>query len=374
MSATQVVTFEIVTSEARLAEVALAWGELWRRADGLVFQHPSWIAAWWRTDPNRARRELKIGLAWRGGRLEAVLPLASVRRSGVRMLEWAAKDHSDYGDALLAPGSDAAVLAALWRHVVAGGGFDVAYLNRLLPEAKAWALPNATPAPVKLRPNHRSEISYRVAGSWPTGKDWFEQQSKKTRQNYRRGCKVMEEGGDLRFRLMTGDEPLEPVLERVAALKRKWLARHGRASDLFDEGAPALAALVGVLAELGLLRVFVLERAGLVVAVSINFVQRNTMMAFVTTYDPDFERGSPGMVLMMDYIQWSIDQGLIMVDFLCGSEDFKRRFATQSVELPSVLGARTLRGSVAALADRTGHAVKRWRARRSPAPEAQSGD
>ncbi len=373
-SATDAATLEIVTSEARLAEVTAAWSELWQRADGLVFQHPGWIAAWWSTDPHCTRRALRIGLAWRGDRLEAVLPLASVRRSGVRMLEWAAKDHSDYGDALLAPDCGHGALAGLWRHVIAGGGFDIAYLNRLLPDARAWAL-SAPDAPgVKLRPNHRGEVSYRVAGPWRNGKEWFEQQSKKTRQNYRRGCKFMEEGGQTRFRLMEPDEPLGPVLARVAALKREWLARHERASDLFDEGAPALAALVAVLAELGVLRIFVLERAGLFVAISINFVQRGTMMAFVTTYDPDFERGSPGMVLMMDYIQWSIDQGLTMVDFLCGGEDFKRRFATQSVALSSVLGARTLRGSVAALADRANHAVKTWRARRPPAAAASGGD
>ena len=150
-----------------------------------------------------------------------------------------------------------------------------------------------------MRSNHRTEISYRVAGPWQRGADWFESQSKKTRQNYRRGRKFMEEAGELRFRLMAPDEPLEPVLVRVATLKRKWLERHGRASDLFDEGAPALAALVDVMARLGILHVFVLELAGTVVAVSINVVQRRRMMAFITTYDPEFERASPGMVLMM---------------------------------------------------------------------------
>ncbi|TPN70645.1 GNAT family N-acetyltransferase, partial [Mesorhizobium sp. B1-1-5] len=170
------------------------------------------------------------------------------------------------------------------------------------------------------------------------------------------------------FRLLAPDEPMQPVLDRLAEFKRKWLAARGHESNLFDEGSPALAALVAVLAREGLLHVFVLECAGMVVAVSINFVQRNTMMAFVTTYDPDVERASPGMVLMMDYIQWSIDRGLTMVDFLCGGEDFKRRFATQSVTLDSVLGTRTLRGTLAALADRTLHAGRELHQRLRPDP------
>ncbi|MGO4174945.1 GNAT family N-acetyltransferase [Bosea sp. TAF32] len=358
---------EIVTSEEQLAALAPAWDALWRQAEGLVFQSHGWISAWWRTTPGRDQRGLLIGLVWNGENLEAVLPFATIRRRGIRILEWAAKEHSDYGDILVAPGWSREAAAALWRAIAKAGRFDMAYLNRLAPEALARQILTGDNSALRLRPNHRTEINYRVSGSWNRGALWFDQQSKKTRQNYRRGRKFMEESGEVRFRLMSPEEPLEPVLLRVAALKRKWLERHGHASDLFDEGSPALTALVGVMAKLGILRVFLLECGDSVVAVSINLVQRDRMMAFVTTYDPDHERASPGMVLMMDYIQWSIDQGLSMVDFLCGGEDFKRRFATQAVTLDSVSGGRTLVGRLAVLADGARHAI---RSRRAPAPAA----
>ncbi|ESY92141.1 GNAT family N-acetyltransferase [Mesorhizobium australicum] len=362
-------TFEIVTSAGRLAEIAPAWSTLWQRAGGFVFQHPDWIAAWWRTTPHQERRALRIGLAWNGDRLEGVIALATFRRSGIRMLEWAAKDHSDYGDALVAPDSDPQAISRLWQYVFDQGGFDLIYLNRLLPDAGVHAL--LRPAHGKaLRPNHRGEISYRVTGPWRSGAEWFETLSKKGRQNYRRGRKFMEESGALRFRLLDADDPREPVLERVATLKRLWLVRHGRASDLFDEGSPVLTALISVLADLGLLRIFVLELDDTIIAVSINFEQHGTMMAFVTTYDPEHERASPGMVLMMDYIQWSLDRGLATIDFLCGGEDFKRRFATQSVALSSMMGARGLRGHLAALADHVDHVSKSWKTRRQPKADA----
>ncbi len=360
---------EIVTSEERLAAIAPAWNALWREADGLVFQSHGWISAWWRTTSGRERRNLLIGLVWNGEVLETIMPFAVNRRRGVRILEWAAKDHSDYGDLLALPGWKRDAAAALWREIARQGSFDMAYLNRLLPDAAARELLATPGAAIGLRPNHRSEINYRVAGPWSSGSQWFEQQSKKTRQNYRRGRKFMEETGELRFRLMEPDEPLQPVLARVAALKRKWLERHGHASDLFDEGSHALPALVEEMARLGILHVFVLECACDVVAVSINLVQRDRMMAFVTTYDPEFERGSPGMVLMMDYIQWSIDHGLRMVDFLCGGEDFKRRFATRSETLGSFVGARTLLGRLALLADGAGHALRSRNAPSQPPAE-----
>lgn len=359
---------EIVATDARLAEVGPAWTALWRRSGALVFQSHAWVAAWWETVPDRRARSLALVLAWRGDDLVAVLPLAARRHRGLRVLEWAAKDHSDYGDALLAPEADAAVVSRMWSHLCTRGGFDLAYLNRLLPDAAARVL--TTPAggrAVRLKPSHRSEESLRVVGDWETGKAWFEAQSKKTRQNYRRGQKAMGEAGPLRFRMLGPDEPLEPVLARVAALKRLWLSGRAAESDLFDEGSPALEALVRVLAQTGLLRLFVLECGDTVVAVSINVEQAGTMMAFVTTYDPALERGSPGVVLMMDYIQWSIDHGLSGIDFLCGAEPFKLRFATRSVRLDSVVGARTVAGAAALLLDRGNHAVRRLRARRAPA-------
>ncbi|TIL77762.1 MAG: GNAT family N-acetyltransferase, partial [Mesorhizobium sp.] len=90
--------------------------------------------------------------------------------------------------------------------------------------------------------------SYRVAGQWASGEAWFAEQSKKTRQNYRRGVKTLQEAGEMKFRLLAPDEPLQPVLDRLSALKRRWLVERKRESQLFEEGAPVLAALVDALA------------------------------------------------------------------------------------------------------------------------------
>ncbi|WP_055045687.1 GNAT family N-acetyltransferase [Devosia sp. A16] len=351
--------FELVDSEARLAAIEPAWSALWRRGPGLLFHTHAWVAAWWRTVPGRDGRQLRIGLIWRGDELLAILPLAIQRRKGLRFLEWAANDCTDYPDILLDPRCPAAAVTRLWHEVVAAGGFDLYFLNRLRPHAKFRALLDA-PDGLRLAANHRTETCSQVVGDWTAGAQWFDQQSKKTRQNYRRGVKTLEESGELVFRLLPPDAPVAPVLDRLAALKRQWLADSGRVSPLFDAGAPALPALVEVLAKAGALRIFVLECNGAIIAISLNFVDDDTLMAFLTSYDPKFERGSPGMVLLMDYVQWSIDQGLKGVDFLCGEEPFKEKFATRSTRLASVMGPRTLKGRLAMLVDRL---RQRWQSR-----------
>lgn len=349
--------FEIVSDDTRLAEIGGAWTRLWEQGNNLIFQSHTWNAAWWSTVSERERRQLRIGLVWRGEELLAILPLAIQRRKGMRFLEWAANDCSDYADVIMDPRCPPAALTQLWRQVVSAGGFDLYFLNRLRPDGVFRTVLDGPEGP-HLTANHRQEICAHVAGDWTTGTQWFDDQSKKTRQNYRRGRKALEETGNVNFRLLSPDEPVGPILSRLAELKRKWLVRNARESTLFDQGSPALPALVHVLAAAGALHVFVLECDGVVIAISVNFVQHNTLMAFLTSYDPDFERGSPGMVLLMDYVQWSIDQGLAMVDFLCGEEPFKQKFATGSVTLTSVMGARTIKGMAAMWVDRSRQAFR----------------
>jgi CelD/BcsL family acetyltransferase involved in cellulose biosynthesis len=355
---------EIVDSSDRLAAIEDQWTRLWRASDALVFQSHGWISAWWRTLKNQQQVALRIGLVWKGDSLVAVLPLAITRRKGVRFLEWAAGAHTDYGDVLCAPECPDAALHRLWTHLCDAGGFDLVLIDRLLPDAAARRFIDAGAAAgrIRLQPAHRREISSRIAGDWQNGAAWVASHPKKTRQNYRRGIKMLGEAGTVRFRLLDPDEPLEPVLDRLAALKRKWLERNAQSSGLFEGEAPALKALVDVMARSGVLRLFVIEVDGVVVAVSVNFVQRDTMMAWVTTYDPDFARASPGMVLIFDYVQWSIDCGLAMVDLLCGGEAFKDRLATQVVELGSVVGAGNAIGSLALLAHGIGRRLLEGRA------------
>lgn len=369
--------FEIVETAERLRAVGPAWSALWEADDALVFQSHAWVSAWWASAPDREGRGLRIVLAWRGADLVGVLPLATRRRRGLRVLEWAAKECSDFADALLAPDAGADLLSRMWAHLSAAGGFDLAYLSHLRPGARAATLGQGggVRGGVRLRPNHRTEQNWRVCGPHPGGKAWFDALPKKTRQNHRRGQKVVAERGALTSRLLPPDAALDGLLAWFIDRKRAWLAAHGLPpGPFYAEGSRALPAMVRVLAEAGLLRVFVLECAGQPVAASINFVQGGTMMAFVTTYDPALERASPGLVLMIDYIVWAFDHGLHTVDFLCGDEGFKGRFGTQCLTLGSLMGARTLPGAAAHLLDRGGRGLsRRLAARRTARAEARTG-
>ncbi|MNT68722.1 hypothetical protein D3C72_2069780 [compost metagenome] len=96
-------------------------------------------------------------------------------------------------------------------------------------------------------------------------------------------------------------------------------------------------------------------------------------MAFVTTYDPAFERASPGTLLMSDYIMWAFDRGLHTVDFLCGAEAFKQRFGTEAVMLGTFVAPGSLRGRAVLALDRARHALAQRR-QRAVATAPAAGD
>ena len=280
------------------------------------------------------------------------MPLVAMRRRGLRVLEWAAKACSDYCDVLVADGPGSAdAVRRLWAGIVAAGGFDLSYLSHVRPDSPVSGLVTPTSRGSTLVRGRRREVNLRVQGPWASGRAWMDSLPKKPRQNYRRGWKALGEGGEARFRRVGPDEPVGPIVDRLAQLKRDWLARTGLSSTLLGNDAAPLKALVDVLSRAGLLHLFVIELDGTVVAGSVNFVEADRMMAFFAAYDPAHERASLGMLLMADYMQWAFDHGIGEIDFLCGAEEYKLRYANSRRELASFTAGRTLLGQAAIALD-----------------------
>ncbi len=344
-------TVEIAQTEARLAEIEAAWRELWRKSEGGIFQSFDWISAWWHSAGARDGYRLHFGLAWTGSQLIAAFPLVSRRYRGIRVLEWAAKDCSDYCDALAAPIATDAVLGEIWRMVGAAGGFDLAYLSHVRDQSRLSRAIGQGGAISKLRPARRYAVSTGVQlGGWTDGQAWLKDLGKKRRNNHLRGWRILEQAGTASFRLVSSGPEIEPALDRLCALKQGWLEAQGLSSPVLRHQAILLRALVRALAATGRLRLFLLEIDGQVVAGSVNVRENDALMAFFAAYDSSYSRASPGTLLMIEYIRWSFENGVSEVSFLCGDESYKDRFVNVRERLTSFTGAPTLLGWLAMIA------------------------
>ncbi len=340
---------EIVTSAARFKEIKPAWRRLWEQSGASVFQSHEWVEAWWNSLGERSGSRLRIGLAWDGDELVAVLPFAVARERRVRVLEWAAQEPSDYCDALLAPALDAqTALDMLWAAIQRAGGFDVVRLRQIRPDARCRPLIDRMGEEQKeFRPTPSREISLQLRNQWSSGDAWFRSLNKKTRNNHLRGRRILAEFGKISIRQHQPSDALRPVLERLIGLKQQWLVATGQRSALLERDSRAAAAHVEALATTGQLKIFLIECDDIIVAGSINVLQGDRLMAFLATYDPVYERASPGTILMVEYTMWAFDNAIVEIDYLRGREAYKFKFANAELTLQTFFGTASLAGRAA---------------------------
>jgi CelD/BcsL family acetyltransferase involved in cellulose biosynthesis len=338
---------EIVTAPSRLSNLRQPWQLLWERGGIEVFQRHEWIAGWTRGLAGRTDMRPLIGLAWQGDRLVAVLPCAVRRRDGLRTLEWAAQEFSDYCDALIDPDVDGpATLEQVWDAMQTNGGFDLVHLKQVRPDAQArHLLDGITQQTGTLRIQQSGERCLRIDSAWSDGEAWFRSLNKKARNNHTRGKRILAElGGDVVFRMHDTEAPVRPLLENIMELKRAWLRMNHPGSPLLGADASLPLAVLEAAWATGRMAIFLLECGGRLAAASVNFIHDTRMQAYLTAYDPVFERASPGTILIVDYTRWAFDGGLQVVDFLRGEEAFKFRLANAETQLNGYLGGRTLLG------------------------------
>jgi CelD/BcsL family acetyltransferase involved in cellulose biosynthesis len=359
---------EIITDAARFGAIQQAWQQLWERSGGYIFQGHDWIAAWLSAVNNRRDIKLQVAVAWDGDQLYGAMPCAVHRRSGLRVLGWAAQLFSDYCDCLLDPAREAGdVLPRLWDALGRAGGYDLISLQQIRPDARCRAfLDQLVRDGNRLRDGERSERCMRIENRWPDGEAFFRSLNKKGRNNHTRGKRILAElGGDVSFRLVEPSEDASVVLDEIMRLKRLWLRANDPNSPLFGPDGTVLRAILDKAWQSGMAKIFLLECGGKIAAATVNFLYAGRMEAYFTAYDSAFDRASPGTILIVEYARWSFDQGLAHVDFLRGEEAFKFRLANAETVLSSFAGARTLVGHMAV----SGH---RWLSRRRQRQEVVS--
>ena len=353
---------EIVTDPGRFAAIRQEWHQLWEGSDGYIFQDHDWIAGWLNGVRDRKEIWLQIALAWEGDRLCGAMPCAVHRRSGLRMLTWAAQLFSDYCDCLVDPTYDkASIIQLLWEGLRQFGGFDLISLQQIRPDAKCREfLDRLARGGSRLQFGDREERCMSIENRWPDGESFFRSLTKNRRYNHNRGKRILTElGGDVCFRVVEPVEDASSIIDEIIRLKEIWLQATDPNSTQLGCDRIVLRAILDKAWQSGLARIFLLETGGKIAAASINFVYSGRMEAYLTAYDTFFSRASPGTVLIVEYARWSFDRGLDHVDLLRGDEAFKFRLANAETLLSSFTGARTVLGQMVL----SGH---RWLSRLRP--------
>ena len=311
------IEISIATTDAQLATLAGAWDTLCDRCPSATpFQRPGWLLPWRRWFG--AGGEPRVAILGRGGRLVGIIPL-ELRGGAVRLI---GEGISDYLDAIVEPGVDGATLTEAVRRASAGArAVELAALRPGSPLLRL-ALPGtaapATPSPV-----------VRLDAARPPHRLAYEQ-----RRLDRHAPRWQDETGD----------PGALIAGLFVLHRARWAMR--AQPGVLDDPAVARFHLDAAtrLHRRGLVRLIGLVIEGRLRAVLYGFADHGRFLFYLSGFDPELARLSPGRLLIARALERARDDGAFELDFLRGCEPYKYEWG--AVDRPATTFRATIEEDV----------------------------
>lgn len=355
-SATQL-EIEIVEDRAGFDALEAHWRELDAQPGVRPFQEFGWSAAWVRTIGAAGGWRLRIGTAWDGERLVAVLPLCVRRYKGVRVLEWIGARVTDYCDAIIDRSLEAdSALRVLWSAINRRGGFDVARLSHVRTDGRIFGTISKLNAWAETL-----EDAGGVPIVWPNGAQWLQQQSSGMRDRVKYNSRRMSKAG-FEARVWAGPDPCAPIIDILIAQKRPWLAARGLSSFINEPGGVEfLRSVVEAAAARGELHLSTVQsKDNHIAACDLTFVREGTAYSYLASFDQQYAKYSFGRVLTDNLLMWACDNGFKRLDLLLGAYDYKTEYGCNLEPVRTLVIPRGILGRAAVSLRR--RAVERARA------------
>ena len=308
-----------------------AWLALEMEADFYPFQSYAWLETWFGTiGAAQGWSPAILLLESADGRGRALLPLGVTRKAGFRRLSWLGEGVSDYCGALIAPAGSfsATELLAAVRALAARMGCRAIDLDR-------------NPADFPSGPNPLIGENFRLlhykahSTALPDDIEEFlaDRFTSKERYNLRRAAKRLAAEGQLRFAVAGDAASRADLTERMIALKRERYRAIGAADNFAD---PAFAEFYRVAARRSDLGVHIsaLYLDGTAIALHWGVSAGRIMYYLMPVFSPGaYERYSPGLVFLLEFVGQCRKDGLERLDFTIGDEEYKSKWRDRSMDL-----------------------------------------
>lgn len=147
-------------------------------------------------------------------------------------------------------------------------------------------------------------------------------------KNFRRGLdrrrRRLDETGSLEFAVIDDPAGFAALLDWTIASKVEWLDRRGLKTPFLrsDHYRAFWLAVHASASGGGRVRGMALRLDGQIIAAKIVVQTPGRLEGFLTTFDPEFSRFSPGQILLRETFAWCAEAGLAY-DFRIGDEAYK---------------------------------------------------
>jgi CelD/BcsL family acetyltransferase involved in cellulose biosynthesis len=317
---------ELITEKAELDRLADEWWELWQNCLGASpFHSPAWLVPW---IAEFAAERFAVIAARRMGRLTALLPLAMEQEDTRPVAETCGGRITDYQGGIFSPGATADCIKGMLSAAkdAASPGMASLSLNRLAEGSPLLGspLPGGWKESVR-QLTHTCPILPLPANPEELAKVLPKRMSSQLRYYRRRADKI----GKVTYLCAEPGQELE-CYERVAALHESRWSERGKAGVLFEKNITAFhGAAIPLLADAGLVRLYLLQIDGRDAAGLYGFVTQDRFYYYIGGFNPDFRSLAAGTLLIGHVIERAVEMGCTTFDFLSGSEPYKYQWGAK---------------------------------------------
>jgi CelD/BcsL family acetyltransferase involved in cellulose biosynthesis len=290
----------VITAPGKFAGLAPEWLDLWRNSpDATPFQSPMWLLPWWR---HFGSNDLHVIEARAGGKLAALAPLYILRDDSESLGLFIGTGISDYldviGNAPFLPHMDASPIWDLQQLRASSP-----MLNAAVPDGWSDNVEDQDPCVVL-----------------PLADFALSTHAQKKLRYYRRS---LERRGRLAIEPANRGN-LEDLLQSLFDLHGARWQRRGMPGMLADDVIQAFhREVASAMLDAGTLRMYAMSLDDRPIAVFYGFADASTVYYYLSGYDPDLEKLSPGTLIVAHAIESAIRDGATTFDFLRGAEEYK---------------------------------------------------
>jgi CelD/BcsL family acetyltransferase involved in cellulose biosynthesis len=290
----------VITTNEALSALAPEWLQLWKQsASATPFQSPMWLLPWWR---HFGSNDLHVIEARERGKLTALAPLYILRDDSDSLGLFIGTGISDYLDVI---GN-----APFFEHIDGSPLWDFQQLRASSPILRAsmsngWTDNVEDQDPCVVLPLADFALSTHA--------------QKKLRY-YRR---TLERRGRIAIESADRDN-LGDLLQSLFDLHGARWQRRGMPGMLADDVIQAFHRdVAAAMLDAAALRMYSMSLDDRPIAVFYGFADASTVYYYLSGYDPDLEKLSPGTLIVAHAIESAIRDGATTFDFLRGAEDYK---------------------------------------------------
>jgi CelD/BcsL family acetyltransferase involved in cellulose biosynthesis len=334
--------YDVIDNIEGVQSLAREWLELESRVAGHVFQSHAFVVVWLTTAGKAAGVRPCVVVYREEGRICGIAPLCLHPRGPLRLITWLGGFQIvDYGDVLFDGATQTSCDDFMEQSLSAIRGATRHNLY-YLPNVRHNALAFPYLSRHFLVNDHDVAPAFRLEGGFEPFLDSLKRFRKKLKSDTLRQEKRLAQFGNLRFAVVTHDDPLlHEILSTFLEQKQRCYSASGIDGVLFRPGYGDFYRSLPHLDPSAHISALLLDDR--VIATHVGYLYGSTFYYLMPSYSPEFEKYSPGRVLMFRLVEECFRRGVDCFDLGRGNEPYKYEWTDRETGLttfvsPSLTG------------------------------------